>query len=256
MADFKPNSCRTCFYNEMNGMACEHDALPINDCWKAAEWFEAYQQLEQQLADISSRRDELEKWYSDHVASTAQLRDDLAAAQKDIETVEKQKQRLLEERTDVEKQLADVLAHKPVSQLMKWPVSQLMKKNIVLENKLAARTHEVRDGDGTIAVLEEQLAVARNAAKVMNDENQGLVDNINKHLYHLGTCSPRLLVQEAAEQLDAAKARIVELGKQFSVVNAALKGRDAQIAKALVIIAGSTWLGAIQLDLLRGTLIG
>jgi hypothetical protein len=36
--------------------------------------------LIEQLAAISSRRDELERWYSEHVASTAQLRDDLAAA--------------------------------------------------------------------------------------------------------------------------------------------------------------------------------
>jgi chromosome segregation ATPase len=34
--------------------------------------------LKRQLAFISSRRDELERWYSEHVASTAQLRDDLA----------------------------------------------------------------------------------------------------------------------------------------------------------------------------------
>ncbi len=103
------------------------------------------------------------------------------------------------------------------------------------------KTQQIVDYRNKIAVLEEQLATAQKeshayheqltsaymtrdimeerykkqleaanaragqaekAAKVMNDENQGLVDDINKHLGHLGTHSPKLLVREAAERLE------------------------------------------------------
>ena len=63
------------------------------------------EKLEEQLATISPRRDELEKWYSEHVANTAQLRDKLA-------------------------HMYQALEHKPMG--------QLIKKNMVLEEKLAA----------------------------------------------------------------------------------------------------------------------
>jgi polyhydroxyalkanoate synthesis regulator phasin len=131
---FTVNSCETCYCygmdHDSNLKACwhctvsGHHTFESKNFWEPTEWFEAYQQLE-------ARRDELERWYSEHVASTAQLRDDLAAAQK--------------------------------------------------------------------------------AAKIMNDENQGIVDTINKHLGHLGTHSPRMLVQEVVKQLDAANETIKEL---------------------------------------------
>jgi hypothetical protein len=90
MADYKPNSCETCYCygmdHDSNLKACwhctvsGHHTFESKNFWEPTEWFEAYQQLEKQLALISSRRDELERWYSEHVAATAQLRDDLAAA--------------------------------------------------------------------------------------------------------------------------------------------------------------------------------
>ena len=58
-------------------ISCEHAVHRDDSCGAPC-----YKELEEQLAAISSRRDELEKWYSEHVAATAQLRDDLAAAQK------------------------------------------------------------------------------------------------------------------------------------------------------------------------------
>jgi len=40
-----------------------------------------------------------------------------------------------------------------------------------------------------------------------------------------------VLYRNMKEQLKTSNARIIELGKQFSVVNAALKGRDAELAE-------------------------
>jgi hypothetical protein len=87
MADFKPNSCETCYCygmdHDSNLKACwhctvsGHHTFESKNFWEPTEWFEAYQQLE-------ARRDELERWYSEHVAATAQLRDDLAAAQEKL----------------------------------------------------------------------------------------------------------------------------------------------------------------------------
>ena len=51
--------------------------------------------LKRQLAAISARRDELERWYSEHVASTAQLRDDLAAAQREAESNDRHAQEMV-----------------------------------------------------------------------------------------------------------------------------------------------------------------
>jgi len=61
--------------------------------------------LKRQLAAISARRDELERWYSEHVAATAQLRDDLAAMHETNLENERIIKRYVSEQNDLIKQL-------------------------------------------------------------------------------------------------------------------------------------------------------
>jgi chromosome segregation ATPase len=100
MADYKPNTCETCDRYDLDfdspGKLCWRCSIntghytnipePIENFWKSTEWFEAYQQLEDQLAAVESQVKIFNGLLVNREREIVEQKGQLAAAQHEAES--------------------------------------------------------------------------------------------------------------------------------------------------------------------------